>query len=142
MDAGARRLRLKTRLFAVIVVLSGALGNFFLDWGLRKSNTTLSISPIDYIVAIFDPWVMLGVALLIVWLLSRMALLSWADLSYVLPVTAIGYVATALMGRFILAEQVTPQRWAGTFLIVLGIGFVSRTDPRTTPVAVRAGGPQ
>ena len=140
MDAGARRLRLKTRLFAVIVVLSGALGNFFLDWGLRKSNTTLSLSPIEYIVAIFDPWVMLGVALLIVWLLSRMTLLSWADLSYVLPVTAIGYVATTLMGRFFLAEQVTPQRWAGTLLIMLGIGFVSRTDPRTTSVAVRAGG--
>jgi drug/metabolite transporter (DMT)-like permease len=142
MDAGARRLRLKTRLFAVIVVLSGSFGNFFLDWGLRKSNTTLSTSPIDYIVAIFDPWVTLGVALLIVWLLSRMALLSWADLSYVLPVTAIGYVANALMGRFFLAEQVTPQRWAGTFLIALGIGFVARTDPGTTSVAARSGGAQ
>ena len=91
------------------------------------------MSPVDYVVAIFDPWVTLGVALLIVWLLARMALLSWADLSYVLPVTAIGYVATALMGRFFLHEQVTPQRWAGTLLIVLGIGFVARTNPRTTP---------
>lgn len=133
MDAASRRIRLKTRLFAVIVILSGAFGNFFLDWGLRQSNTQLSISPVDYIVAIFDPWVTLGVALLIVWLLSRMMLLSWADLSYVLPVTAIGYVATALMGRFFLHETVTPQRWAGTILIVLGIGFVARTDPRTTP---------
>ncbi|MBS1872666.1 MAG: EamA family transporter [Acidobacteria bacterium] len=133
MDAADRRIRLKTRLFAVIVVLSGAFGNFFLDWGLRKSNTQLSMSPVDYVVAIFDPWVTLGVALLIVWLLARMALLSWADLSYVLPVTAIGYVATALMGRFFLHEQVTPQRWAGTLLIVLGIGFVARTNPRTTP---------
>ena len=133
MDAADRRIRLKTRLFAVIVVLSGAFGNFFLDWGLRKSNTQLSMSPVDYVVAIFDPWVTLGVALLIVWLLARMALLSWADLSYVLPVTSIGYVATALMGRFFLHEQVTPQRWAGTLLIVLGIGFVARTNPRTTP---------
>lgn len=133
MDAADRRIRLKTRLFAVIVVLSGAFGNFFLDWGLRKSNTQLSMSPVDYVVAIFDPWVTLGVALLIVWLLARMALLSWSDLSYVLPVTAIGYVATALMGRFFLHEQVTPQRWAGTLLIVLGIGFVARTNPRTTP---------
>lgn len=133
MDAADRRIRLKTRLFAVIVVLSGAFGNFFLDWGLRKSNTQLSMSPVDYVVAIFDPWVTLGVALLIVWLLARMALLSWADLSYVLPVTSIGYMATALMGRFFLHEQVTPQRWAGTLLIVLGIGFVARTNPRTTP---------
>ena len=143
--SASRRIRLKTRLFAVIVVVSGAFGNFVLDWGLRHSNAKLALSPIDYILAIFDPWVMLGVALLILWLLSRMALLSWADLSYVLPVTAIGYVATTLMGRFFLDEQVTPQRWAGTILIVLGIGFVARTNPRTTPEpskpqAVQAGG--
>ena len=52
-----------------------------------------------YIQALFDPWVAVGVALLILWLLSRMTLLSWADLSYVLPVTSIGYVLTALAGQ-------------------------------------------
>jgi drug/metabolite transporter (DMT)-like permease len=132
MESGSRRIRLKTRLFAAIVVLSGAFGNFFLDWGLRRNNTQLALSPLDYVIAMLDPWVMLGVALLILWLLTRMALLSWADLSYVLPVTAIGYVLTALMGRFFLDEQVPLTRWAGTLLIVLGIGFVARTPPNTT----------
>ena len=63
---------------------------------------------LEYLAAIFSPWVMLGISLLILWLLSRMALLSWADLSYVLPVTSLGYVATALIGRFFLNEQITP----------------------------------
>jgi len=63
---------------------------------------------------------MMGISLLILWLLSRMALLSWADLSYVLPVTSLGYVASALLGRFLLNETVTPTRWAGTLLIVAG----------------------
>ena len=49
----------------------------------------------------------------IVWLLSHMALLSWADLSYVLPVTSIAYVLVALVGRFLLHEQVSPARWVG-----------------------------
>ena len=55
--------------------------------------------PLDYITVLFRPWVALGVLLLILWLLSRMALLSWADLSYVLPVTSIGYVLVALAGK-------------------------------------------
>ena len=50
-------------------------------------------TPLAYIAALFRPWVALGVLLLILWLLSRMTLLSWADLSYVLPVTSVGYVA-------------------------------------------------
>ena len=56
---------------------------------------------------LFQPWVALGVLLLILWMLSRMALLSWADLSYVLPVTSIGYVLVALAGRVLLNEQIT-----------------------------------
>src|SRR6202020_2319208 len=100
------RLRWKTRVFAIIVILSNAFGNFFLDRGMhgRVTNT-----PFEYVTAILTPW-----------LLSRMALLSWADLSYVLPVTSFGYVASALIGHFFLNEHITPHRWAGTLLIVAG----------------------
>jgi drug/metabolite transporter (DMT)-like permease len=111
------RLKWKTRVFAIIVILSNALGNFFLDRGMRGRVTT---TPVEYVAAILTPWVMLGISLLILWLLSRMALLSWADLSYVLPVTILGYVASALIGRFFLNEHISPQRWAGTLLIVAG----------------------
>jgi uncharacterized membrane protein len=120
------RLRWKTQLFTIIVVLSNALGNFALAWGMRGRTT---VTVLDYLAAIFNPWVMLGITLLILWLLSRMALLSWADLSYVLPVTSLGYVASALIGRFFLNEQVTPTRWLGTALIVAGTVLVGRGSP-------------
>ena len=42
-----------------------------------------------------------------------MALLSWADLSYVLPVTSVGYVLVALAGRSLLHETDHCRRWAG-----------------------------
>ncbi len=82
-------------------------------------------TPLSYITALFQPWAALGVALLILWLMSRMTLLSWADLSYVLPVTSIGYVLVALAGRFLLNEQITARRWAGIALIVAGVALVS-----------------
>ena len=123
-----QRLRWKTRGFAIIVILSNALGNFALAYGM-KGRVTESIP--DYLRAIFTPWVILGISLLIFWLLSRMALLSWADLSYVLPVTSLGYVANAVMGRFFLNEIVTPSRWAGTLLIVAGTMMVGIGSPHS-----------
>src|SRR5579871_1397873 len=132
---GAAGLKLKTRVFAVIVILSNALGNFSLTWGMRHLPAALTLSPIDYIRAIFTPWVMLGILLLVLWLMSRMALLSWADLSYVLPVTSLGYVASAVIGRFFLSEQITPWRWIGTALIVAGTVLVGLDTPLTAPAA-------
>ena len=126
------RLQWKTRLFALIVVLSNAFGNFLLTWGMRHRPEALTLSPLSYIAAIFSPWVSLGICLLIVWLLARMALLSWADLSYVLPVTSLGYVANALIGRFLLHEQITAGRWTGTLLIVSGTTLVGLSHPRTS----------
>ena len=73
---------------------------------------------------LFRPWAALGVALLILWLLSRMTLLSWADLSYILPVTSIGYVLVAFVGRWLLDERITRLRWAGIVLIMAGVALV------------------
>ena len=84
------RLRFKTWICAVIVVLSNVFGNFFMKRGMPAELA----GPLEYITVLFRPWVSLGVVLLIVWMLCRMALLSWADLSYVLPVTSIGYVGS------------------------------------------------
>ncbi len=122
------RIRTKTKIFAGIVIVSNALGNFALASGMRGRRTAAIV---DYLAAIFSPWVAIGILLLILWLLSRMALLSWADLSYVLPVTSLGYVANALVGRFFLNEHIDPARWAGTLLIVAGTILVGRGSPRT-----------
>jgi uncharacterized membrane protein len=129
------RLRWKTRAFAAIVILSNALGNLSLTWGLRYGAGELTASPLTFLRAIFSPWVSLGICLLIAWLISRMFLLSWADLSYVLPVTAFGYVLTALLSRMFLGEQVTAARWAGTLLIMAGVILVGLGNPHTRDAA-------
>jgi uncharacterized membrane protein len=121
-------LHSKTRLFTAIVVLSNVAGNSALTKGMRELGD-LGNSPFALVTALFHPWVALGVALLIVWTLSHMALLSWADLSYVLPVTAIGYVLTAFAGRFFLGENISLTRWAGIVLITIGVTLVCRTPP-------------
>jgi drug/metabolite transporter (DMT)-like permease len=55
-----------------------------------------------------------------------MTALSWADLTYVLPATSLGYVLLALIAKFLLHEQVTTMRWLGIAMISAGVGFVTQ----------------
>ena len=122
------------------MVFSNAFGDFFLKRGMPDSSRLSA--PVEYVAALFQPWVALGVALLIVWQMSRMALLSWADLSYVLPVTSVGYVVVALIGKVLLNEEITASRWVGIVLIVAGVALVGGSTPGTAPVtAERDRGP-
>jgi len=125
------RLRTKTRLFTAIVVVSNVTGNSALTHGMKQLGDPGN-SPLAMIGVLFHPWVALGVSLLILWTLTHMALLSWADLSYVLPVTAIGYVLTALSGKYLLGETISLEHWAGILLITCGVTLVGLTRPATT----------
>src|SRR5262249_47998996 len=93
------------------VIWANVLGNFSLARGMRRAAPGALESPLGYIAVLFNPWVALGVGLLVVWLVSQMLLLSWADLSYVLPVTSVAYILTALAGRLLLGEQISSARW-------------------------------
>jgi len=129
MNTESSRLRWKTWSCAAVVIFSNVFGNFLLKSGMPAQLNGV----LDYITVLFRPMVTLGVLLLILWLASRMALLSWADLSYVVPVTSIGYVLVALAGRVFLHEQITVRRWAGITLIMAGVALVSGgTPPQTT----------
>ena len=118
----------KAHLLTAVVILSNVAGNLLLSMGMKS----VSGGAAAYAKAFFSPMVLAGVTLLILWMLSRMTLMSWADLSYILPVTAIGYVLSALAGMLFLSEQISSTRWAGTLLIVAGIVLVGRTQPKTS----------
>ena len=133
--APARQIDFKTKVLTLVVILTNVLGNFALSWGMKHQTTQLADSPLAYIRTIFSPWVLLGTTLLVLWLLSRMTLLGWADLSFVLPVTSIGYVLTAILGKVFFAEQITWQRWLGTLAIMIGMILVGLTKPNTTEPA-------
>ena len=83
--------------------------------------------------ALMNPFVILGIALLIFWTLTRITLLSLADLSYVLPVTSIGYVLSALAGWLFLHESISLPRAMGIALITAGSMLVGRTAPKDLP---------
>jgi drug/metabolite transporter (DMT)-like permease len=90
--------------------------------------------------AMSNPWVIAGVLLLLLFFAAHTLVLSWADLSYVLLVTSIGYPLVALLSWWFLGEAVTAQRWAGTILIAAGVALAGVTPVSTTRSALSGGG--
>lgn len=124
--------RLRTYSLLALFVFLRPVGNLALAWGTKHFPQALSFNPVVYLRAMVNPFVTLGIVMLILSLLTRLALLSVADLSFVLPVTAIGYVLAALFGEMFLHEAVSVQQWIGTVLIFLGTGLVGTTSQNTT----------
>ena len=122
--------KLKTVLLALAVTSLGCLGNLSLAWGM-KHLAPVGFNPLSYLGAMLNPFVASGIVLLVLWLLTRMALMSWADLSFVLPLMAVGYVIAALLGKFVLDEDVHAPQWAGTLMIFAGSALVGTTAHRT-----------
>ncbi len=120
-------------------MLLQSVGDLSLAFGMKHVSEHVGLNPAEYVRAMFNPFVALGIALLILWLLTRMALLSWADLSYVLPLTAIGYVLAAVLGKVFLNEAVTSARWLGTFLIFAGVAVVGTTSQKSDPSSGASG---
>jgi drug/metabolite transporter (DMT)-like permease len=107
------------------VTVFAAAGDSMLSHGMKQTgNISLHHLP-GIVFAVLNPWVAVGIVLLLAFFASYMNALSWADLTYVLPATSLGYVLLALVARFALHEQVSPLRWLGIALISGGVGFVA-----------------
>ena len=121
----------KTLVLVLIAAALGGTGHVLLSKGMKTVGdmTEAPASHLGGMVAsvVGNPWVLFGVVLQASFFFMYLTLLSRADVSQVLPMTAIDYIVVALLAQTLLAEVVTPARWAGIGLIVAGVLLVSRT---------------
>jgi drug/metabolite transporter (DMT)-like permease len=115
------------------VALFGALGDVALSHGMKRVGAISLERWTEAFTALANPWVILGILLLLAFFAAYLTALSWADLTYVLPATAIGYVLVALLSVWLLNETVTVMRWIGVVLVSAGVGFVARGPEITHP---------
>jgi len=108
------------------VTLCASIGDSLLSRGMKQTGSISLQHPSDLILAVLNPSVAIGILLLLGFFASYMTALSWADLTYVLPATSLGYVLLTLIAKFYLHEAVTTSRWIGVLLISAGVGFVTR----------------
>jgi drug/metabolite transporter (DMT)-like permease len=113
------------------VTIFAPVGDSLLSYGMKQVGN-ISLSDFgSLLLAISNPWVGLGIVFLLGFFASYMTALSWADLTYVLPASSLGYVLLALLARFALHERISVMRWIGIALVSSGVGFVT-TGPEIT----------
>jgi drug/metabolite transporter (DMT)-like permease len=107
------------------VTVFAAAGDSLLSHGMKQVGAISLHHLPSVLLAVMNPWVAVGILLLLAFFASYTTALSWADLTYVLPATSLGYVLLAPIAKFALHEQVSPLRWLGIALISGGVGFVA-----------------
>ena len=75
--------------------------------------------------AVGQLWFWLGIALLALNFFAMLTLLSFQNVSFVIPASALSYVTGALAAKLLLGERLTPLRWAGILLVTAGVAIVA-----------------
>ena len=129
-------LRPSQYLLLLAIMLSAPVGDSLLARGMRQ------VGPVDFHHlallwhALFNPFIDVGILLLIGFFASYTAALSWADLTFLSPATAGSYIVVALLGHFLLHEQLSSSRCLGIALIMCAVGFVAGSPARTDTAIV------
>jgi drug/metabolite transporter (DMT)-like permease len=126
-------------LVLLAVMVFAACGDVFLSRGMQEFGPVTAANWSRLFTALANPWIVGGTCFLILFFCSYLSALSWADLSYVSPATALSYILMALLAKVFLQENVTLSRWLGIGLVTIGVGFVA-SGPSSTPEAYPAGG--
>jgi drug/metabolite transporter (DMT)-like permease len=132
---------MKTAVVITLAVIAQAAANTLLSKGMKvialMPSFTDGFSLIMLAYALRSPFIWGGIVLLVVFFACFLSAVSWADLSLVLPATALGYILNVFTGSYFLDEPVSPAHWFGSVLIVLGVFLVSLSGAGKD----KAGGP-
>ena len=114
-------------LFTVIVV-SGTGGELCVSRAMKSVGEATSFRPAEIarvaLRAFRQPWMWAGISMMAFGFFALLGALSIYNVSFVVPVTALSYVAGALGGVVFLHERVSFQRWMGVLLVAIGVALV------------------
>ena len=129
---------MKTAVVLAFALVLQAIGNVLLTRGMKATLAAVTArgravdSGISHVfdvasLAADNPEIWAGTAFLVLFFALCTVALSWADVSFVIPATAAGYVLNVAAGRYFLHEDVSPARWIGALVITVGVVLVSRS---------------
>lgn len=111
-----------------IIIFAGTGGELAVTHTMKRIGEVRSFAPANLLGVIGRAfrigWMWLGLALMAVSFFALLMLLSWENVSFVVPVTALSYVVGAFGGKFLLGERIEARRWIGVVLVCLGVLLV------------------
>jgi drug/metabolite transporter (DMT)-like permease len=123
---------IKTIAFILFALVLEAIGVVYLSQGLKQIGEAarLNFGEILRVVkaGVTNGNILLGVALETAFFICLLVLLSRRDVSFIWPLTAMGFVLTTFAAKYILHEQVSAARWLGVVFIMIGAGFITWSE--------------
>ena len=117
---------MKSVLMVLMIVFSASTGDILMKRALTQSGEVrrgsilkvarLFLTNYNFLISLF--FMTLG-------FFALLSLLSWENVSFVVPATSLEYVLSTLGARFVLRENISPLRWAGTLFVCAGVGLIS-----------------
>jgi len=124
---------MRTASILIFVVVTGTGGEICLTHAMKLLGEVHDFHPraiVSFVMrALRVGWLWIGVLLMTASFFSFLAMLSWFPVSFVIPATSLAYVAGAFGAKLFLGEQLNGTRWAGIFLICLGVGMAWADNP-------------
>ena len=123
-----------TKLIIILVIglLFEAVGVVYLNKGLKQVGEVRQISAGEILrvvkSGVTNGNILLGVLFEAIFFGTLLVLMSKGDVSFIWPLTSLGFVLTTLAAKFILHEEVHWLRWCGVLLIMLGAGVITYTE--------------
>jgi drug/metabolite transporter (DMT)-like permease len=137
----------KLVLILLVALVFEAIGVIYLSRGLRQVGAVSKVN-LPQIVGVVqrgaaNPNILMGIFFEAIFFAGLLVLMSKSDVSFIWPLTSLGFVITTLAARLFLHEQVSAIRWAGVLLIMAGAALITWTEhakpkPVTTVAAAQA----
>ncbi len=126
---------LRVLIAMTVAAASAAVGQILVRRGMQQIGSLENYAPMALLAyfghTVTNWYVIVGTALNTVFYVLFIAALSWTDVTVALPMTAIEYGFAAVLAVIYLREQVSPLRWAGIALVVLGVVLIARSGGET-----------
>jgi drug/metabolite transporter (DMT)-like permease len=115
-------------IYFFLIVVAGTAGELCVSRAMKQTGEVKDFRPAAIVKVILRAlqvkWMWIGVGMMTLAFFSLLAVLSIEKVSFVVPVTALSYVAGALGGRFFLGERISLRRWTGIALVCIGVTLV------------------
>lgn len=116
-------------LIVLVCVTMASFGQIHMKKGLKNVGgiELRDILSAKLFSTLFERNVFFGLLLYVIATFLWLTALSKAEVSFLYPLVAIGYIVTAFLARLYFKESITLMRWFGISLIIGGVFLIMRS---------------
>jgi drug/metabolite transporter (DMT)-like permease len=119
---------MREAIFFFFIVLAGTGGELCVSKAMKSIGEVHDFRPKALFQFVLEslrlPWMWLGVLLMSLGFFSLLGILSFQEVSFVVPVSALSYAAGAFGAKVFLGERITRNRWIGIAVVCVGVSIV------------------